>query len=291
MNIAVLLTVHNRREKTLAAIDSVFQQEDLHDVQIKIYVVDDGCVDGTPQAITSKYPNVIILPGGGDLFWNGGMRKAFEAALSFGYDFYFWLNDDTLLFADSIKRLLVQSRELGPKTILVGSTYDSITKIHTYGGVKRISKLRPLKFMPILPGEKAIPADTMNGNCVLIPSKVVEVVGNLDPSFTHGMGDYDYGLRARLMGFSIMIASGYFGVCNRNDKKNTWMDPEESPGKRWSNIRLVNRLPIKEWAIFSRRYAGFFWPIYWASPYIKTILPSRIYLDGMIKKILSKPKG
>lgn len=40
----------------------------------------------------------------------------------------------------------------------------------------------------------------MNGNCVFIPSEIVNAIGNLDPIFSHAMGDIDYGLRAQKKG-------------------------------------------------------------------------------------------
>jgi hypothetical protein len=37
--------------------------------------------DGTSEAVCEAFPQASILRGQGSLFWNGGMRVAFEAAM------------------------------------------------------------------------------------------------------------------------------------------------------------------------------------------------------------------
>lgn len=79
-SIAVLLTVHNRKEKTLRCLQNLFKQEIPADYLIDVYLTDDGCTDGTPEAIRAQYPQVHIIKGNGNLFWNRGMYTAWEAA-------------------------------------------------------------------------------------------------------------------------------------------------------------------------------------------------------------------
>ena len=38
-----------------------------------------------------------VLHGDGQLYWNGGMRHAFAAAIAGDYDYYLWMYDDTVL--------------------------------------------------------------------------------------------------------------------------------------------------------------------------------------------------
>jgi len=39
--------------------------------------------------------------------------------------------------------------------------------------------------------------DTINGNCVLVPAQIANELGALESAYAHGMGDIDYGLRAK----------------------------------------------------------------------------------------------
>ena len=69
--IAVLMTCHNRKDKTLASLDSLFQQKMPADFRLEVYLVDDASTDGTAEAVTQKYPEVKVVEGNGSLFLNG----------------------------------------------------------------------------------------------------------------------------------------------------------------------------------------------------------------------------
>ena len=263
------MTVHNRKEKTLACLDSIFNQEIILDqFAIKVVITDDGSTDGTTGAARKCYPDVNILNGSGDLYWNIGMHLAFGKAIEDGYDFYLWVNDDTILFPEAIARLLRTSKLYQHNAIIAGSTQDPITHQRTYSGVIRLHPARPMHFTPVEPQNEPVPIETMNGNCVLIPKSVVKILGNLDPAFSHATGDFDYGLRAQEKGIQVILAPGYYAYCkkNQNDFKGA------SIGKKLKILISKKGLPPKDWAIFTKRYAGPFWTIYWISPYLKRIL-------------------
>lgn len=278
MKLAMLLTVHNRKYKTLACIESLYSQTLPYEIKFVVFLVDDGCTDGTSEIIRERFPQVRLLHGNGNLFWNGGMRLAFGEALKEEFDYYLWLNDDVQLYSNALICLLSTSQMIGSKAIIVGSLQDLQTGVHTYGGVRRSSCWRPLNFSPVVPQEDPVQVDTMNGNCVLIPAEVAQAVGNLDPLFTHGMGDFDYGLRAKKMGFEIWLAPGYVGICNRNDTRNTWVDTMLPLHERWRKVREPKGLPPHEWMFFARRHAGLLWPIFWFFPYVKLVVSS--FLKG-----------
>jgi GT2 family glycosyltransferase len=278
--IAALLTCHNRKSKTLASLTALFNQQHLPTtVTIDVYLVDDGSTDGTAETVAQSYPQVKILQGDGNLFWNGGMRQAFTEAVQHDYDAYLWLNDDTVLYPHAMSQLLDTChhlRERGEQQIIVtGSTCDPQTQTLTYGGVVRRSWLRPLKFDLVEPGEQVKPCDTMNGNCVLIAREVVQAVGNLDPAFTHYAGDWDYGLRARQQGCTIWIAPGYVGTCSQNYQPGAAVKLSVDLGEGIKKIGQPKGLPVREqtlhpfweWKVFAQRHGGLLWPIYWFIPY------------------------
>jgi GT2 family glycosyltransferase len=269
--VAVLLTIHNRKEVTLHSLEKIQMQEGFSSgEEISIIVVDDGCTDGSCFAIKKFIPKANIIQGTGNLYWNGGMRLAFGTALGHHFDFYLWLNDDTLLFPDAIKKLLNTSIQTGNKSIIVGSLQDPMSGHLTYGGLTRKQCGRKLNFSLVEPANIPMEVETMHGNCVLIPQTVAQAVGNLDPSFTHGMGDYDYGLRARKLGYSVTLAPGYFGTSQKNPLREIWQDKSLPFSIRWKNLVSIQGLPPREWAIFSKRYAGIFWWLFWLSPYFRT---------------------
>jgi GT2 family glycosyltransferase len=271
--LAVLITAHNRKASTLNCLNTLFTQKSLlKNLAFSIFLVDDGCTDGTPQAVVEQFPSVEILKGTGSLYWCGGTHLAFAKALQYNFEYYLWLNDDTNLHATALAAL-VNVNSSNPNAIVVGSLKDPITTHHTYGGVRRVKSWHPLKFEAVHPQKMPLPIDTMNGNLVLIPRSAAHIVGNLDASFTHGIGDFDYGLRARKLGVKLLLAPGYQGTCTRNHIKNTWEDKTLPFYKRWNKIKTPHGLPPREWAFFAKRYAGPFWPFFWLLPYVRSILP------------------
>ena len=56
-----------------------------------------------------------LLRGDGSLFWAGGMRLALGEALKGDYDYYVWLNDDTMLDPNAFKTLLGIHRDLSDR--------------------------------------------------------------------------------------------------------------------------------------------------------------------------------
>lgn len=264
-SVAALLTVHNRRELTLACLRSVTRQSVPADVDI--FLVDDASTDGTAAAVAQEFPTVFLIEGDGSLYWNGGMRRAFRAALAKGYDYYWWLNDDTHLDGEALRTLLSTAERIAEPAIVAGTTRDPLTGRPTYGGVARLDSKRPLRFALVEP----LPRDprrceTMNGNCVLIPKQVAHVVGNIDRRYVQKMGDFDYGLRARQEGFEVWVAPGTVGVCAQHAERRTDERPLMEELRRLGSTK---ELPPRAWSLFTRRWAGPLWPVYWMSPYLR----------------------
>lgn len=284
--IAVLLTCFNRKQDTLNCLRALFDQVNIDDlVSLDIYLVDDGSTDGTEVAVKQMFPQVNIILGDGNLFWNGGMHKAFSVAIKTDYHYYLWLNDDTVLEPDVVQRLVNTSIDLAGQgqttAIIAGATCSAETGTTTYSGVCRQYWWWPLRFSLVEPQSKPVRCDTMSGNCVLIPREVVRLIGNLDDSFKHYLGDYDYGLRASKQGASVWLAPGYIGTCNLSklerrkqvkiDFKNVREKLEQPKGLAIADTDLTS---LREWKVFSKRHGGYLWPIYWIAPYRRLLFAS-----------------
>lgn len=273
LRIAVLMTSFNRREKTLAALTALAASKGLEDVELHGILVDDASTDGTGGAVGQTFPWVQVLHGDGKLFWCRGMHKAFAAALEGNFDYFFWLNDDTMLYPEALSRLLACASECrwrgGKASIVVGSTVDEHSGALTYGGERRAKWWKPITFVRVVPGEQAQACESMNGNLVLIPAEVAQRVGNLEAAFEHAMGDTDYALRARCQGFDIRVAPGVHGTCGHNSISGTYMDKSLPFSRRWRQMLSRKGLPWRSWLILTRRHAGPAWPLYFALPYVK----------------------
>lgn len=276
--IAVILTCFNRKQKTIDCLDAVLSQSSIDDVDIDFFVTDDGSKDGTSDALIQKYPNIHLMRGNGSLFWNGGMRLAWEQALRRKVDFFLWLNDDTFLYPDALRRMLdthsACMARTGKAGIVVGSTHDE-TGHTSYGGELQKSRLRPLTLIKVDPNDTVQQCDTFNGNCVLVSCAASDVLGNLDSGFIHAMGDTDYGLRAKQAGVPVWVMPFYAGTCvNDNHVSGSFADQSLSFMMRLRKVLSPKGLPPRPWAIICRRHTGYLWPVYWLWPYLKILLTS-----------------
>jgi GT2 family glycosyltransferase len=267
-NIAVLITCHNRKEKTLQCLQALYFQKGLElDYVIEVFLVDDGSTDGTAEAIRNQFPKVTIIPGNGNLYWNRGMHKAWEtAANSKDFDYYLWLNDDTFLTEEAVLTLLRQNFS---KAIVCGTTQSIQDRKATYGGYKR----NPHRLL--MPNGEFQECDYCNGNCVLISKDVFRIVGNLDLVFHHAVGDFDYSLRARKLDIGLFIAPSFIGYCESHNEVPKWRSLKLNLKSRMENLYSASSgCYPPEFFVFEKRHNGLLLAIvHYFSTHIRAVLP------------------
>ncbi len=274
--IAVLMTCHNRKEKTLVALKDLHSQRNFEfGYSLSVYLVDDGSNDGTSSAVKAKYPNVNVLKGNGNLYWNRGMYTAWQFASSGNYDFYLWLNDDTNLFPDAVAELLSAAITTDSNAIICGSIESpSIKGEMTYGGGNKLGSRG--KYIPNYPTGIISRCDIINGNCVLVPHSVFVNVGNLDWTFVHAMGDNDYSLRAKKKGIYSYSTGNFVATCEKHDTLPKWQQKQIPLKKRLKNMYSpLGYSPPYEFFIFESRHFGFLTAVkHFFSMHIRVFFPN-----------------
>jgi GT2 family glycosyltransferase len=266
-HVIALLACRNRRNRTIACLESLFAQ-DLQGVDLEAVLVDDGSIDGTVDAVVDLSENVEVIRGDGSLYWARSMSLAEERAMVRRPDFLLWLNDDVVLYPSAVRTLMSARDAARDARIVVGSTVDPKTGLVSYGGVRRID-WHPLRYKLVAPvdGEAQF-CDTFNGNVALVPRKVYRAVGVIDGRFAHAFADFDYGLRARALGFEVAVAGGVVGECGHNPGVS-WRAPSLSLVTRYRLMLGRKGVPIGSLARYLRRHGGTLWPIYIAATYAK----------------------
>lgn len=272
-----LLVCHNRRETTAACIRALLRNPNVRDRDIVLF--DDASTDGTRQAVLALAPGAHIVEGDGNAFWNGGLYKAWRKATEIPCDAFVWLNDDVELQGDAIERTLAHYAEaLGRRPdgrfILVNSVADRQGRL-TYGGLNRQPSPSALRFVRTPSGAELVPLDTFNGNFVVVPRQVVDLIGLNDPLFHHNLGDVDYGLRARKAGVDVWLCPGYAGHCDLNTAKANrgFGSPLLSLREQWRVVGTHHGLPFRSWLHMTRRHSGVFFPLHFLLPYRRLVLP------------------
>lgn len=274
--VTVMLTCFNRIKYTVPCVRALVEGNP--NVSFHFIVTDDNSTDGTKEALGKLPYSMTLLSGNGQLFWNGGMEKALDYALTQAEktDYYLLVNDDVLFFDGAIEALIKRQKgaeegKTGSQAVIVGSTSDKSGRT-SYGGVKLLSK-HFARFALIEPSETYKECDTFNGNCVLIPREVFFKTGNVDRIYRHSMSDYDYGMRIRKLGFMIYNSVEHVGSCNDNDVAGSWRDTTLTRGERLKKKESPKGLPRKDWYHFIRKNYGFFPALYHSvTPYIRIIL-------------------
>lgn len=212
-------------------------------------MMDDGCTDGTAEAVAEMFPQVIILQGDGNLFWNRGMYYCWNEAIKTHHDYYLWLNDDTMLFENALETVFADYSKTREMAIISGCCCDTKTKTETtYGGsvghqiVKMNGQIQNLEWM--------------NGNFVLIPNRVVERIGIIDPYFHHSAGDNEYGCRAMKNGIGVYVSSAFIGTCDRHKWICKSMDARYSLRERIGYLNTPWGARPKETFYLYSKYKG-----------------------------------
>lgn len=271
IKIAVLITSYNRINKTLKCLKDLFCISLPSGFSLDVYLVDDGSSDGTSEVVKNQFPNVNIIKGNGSLFWNGGMRLAWEtASKTKDFDFYLWLNDDTFLDEFAIEELFdcyfSEKNEKNSESIIVGACRESNnSEIFSYGGRNENG--------PVIPNGKQQECKYINGNVVLVSREVFKGLGNLSPEYTHSIGDFDYGLRADGLGIKCYTTTRFVAVCPQN-KSSAWSDPSTPLRDRIKLMYSPKGLNLKEYIIFRKKFWGWRWTIFAIKAFLKVISPT-----------------
>ena len=95
-NIAILLTVYNRKNVTINGITTLFSiMKMMKDFHFEVFMTNDGCTDGTEEEVAALFPSIHIINCSGQLYWSRGMNVAWRAAVRYGkFDYFIWFNDD-----------------------------------------------------------------------------------------------------------------------------------------------------------------------------------------------------
>lgn len=271
MHIAVLLTCHNRVKKTLNCLESFYSSLIPSANKFDVFLLDDGSTDGTGEAVGERFPNINVIEGNGSSFWAGGMRLAWKTASEAkNYNFYLWLNDDTMLDPAAIEQLFFvyqKAKEIKNKETIVAGACRKAPKLDefSYGGRNEEG--------PVIPNGNLQECKYINGNIVLIPNEIHKVLGNISSDYTHGIGDNDYGLRAIKNGFKCFTTRTYIATCSPNEGIPTWCNPKVSLKKRWNAFHSPLGLHIKEYIHFRKKFWGSKWMIFAVKAYLQMLSP------------------
>ena len=278
--IAILLTCHNRKNKTISCLKSLYKATNLskHKIQFDIYLVDDGSTDGTSEEISKDFSEINITKGSGDLFWSGGMRLAWKTALmqNKDYDSFLLLNDDVILTDDFIASLFLTHefclKQYNQSGIYVCSTKDEINSEISYGGTLITHRGLKIKSNLVEPLDVPVPCTMANANILMVTDSVVRAIGILDNRYIHQFGDYDYTLMASEHRIPVLVCPGFGGICG-DDHGNSWLSSNSSLKDRINYLFSPLGLGYNEQLYYLKKHFKYQFPYYFSLLWLKTLFP------------------
>jgi len=275
--IAVLITCHNRKKKTIACLKSLFEAELPSEYKFDVYLVDDSSTDGTSEAVESEFPIVNVIEGNGLLFWAGGMRLAWKTAIKKqNYDVFLLINDDVRLCVDFLNNFIktekhsIKTKRM--KGIYSGATIDENTKKITYGGVNIKTNHLIVRLESLFPTEYPQYCKLTNANILWVNKEVVDKIGIFDVRFTHGIADYEYTLRASKKHIPVLLAPNICGFCE-NDHGNNWKSANISFKERLAYLKSPTGLAYKEYLYYIKKNFPLFLPYSFIMLWLKVLFP------------------
>lgn len=274
LKIASLACSFNRKEKTSAFLKSLLSQALPEGYSLDIYLLDDNSTDGTRKHVQQHFPTVTLIEGTGSLYWAGGMRTVWNAALKSGdYDFFLLLNDDVHLNGDSISRLLAaHTQSQFPENILLGTVYDDNKEKISYGGHKLKSKITGYAYTVVPDDKELLEAQIGNANVMMVDKAAVNKIGILSNEYIHGLADFDYTLTAVKNGVKVWVAPGYYGYCI-NDHGNRWLSGKTTLKKRIAYLYSPTGLAYKEYLHYVWKHFPLMLPTVFTKAWLKTLFP------------------
>ncbi len=214
MKFAILIPVFNRLEytkKALEQLDHLPAQE--FKAEFSVVVIDDGSSDGTEEWIRTRYPEVTLLKGTGNLWWSGSINLGARYAIEeLNCDYLILWNNDIRFEPDYFQELVRLIAESGNDIILGSKVYvaEDEELVWSMGGY-----FRPRSGKYDMYGyfekdreeyEQVREVDWLTGMGTIIPVTVVNQIGYWDErNFPQYHGDCDFTYRAKLAGFKNQV--------------------------------------------------------------------------------------
>jgi GT2 family glycosyltransferase len=228
--VAVVVPVHNGLTRTARFLDSFRQVDYPH---YTIVVVDDGSTDGTASTLAARFPRVVRLAGGGNLWWAGATNRGVRWALDHGYDYVLTINNDTQV-SPGFLGLLVDAARNRPRTI-VGSRIDILGRpgvVWALGSEMAWEKGEIFHLLQrgetrLVDGPELLCTEALTGCGTLVPAACYREVGYYDAvHFPQYHADVEFVLRAARKGWQVLVqtrAVVFNDVTNSTaDRVRTW---------------------------------------------------------------------
>lgn len=234
-DIGVAVLLFNHWPEAGAVLDALFRQTVSPS---KVVVVDNASSCDPTTDIRGRYPEATVLRAERNGGYAAGMNLAMGALAADEPDAYLLLTHDCVLADTALQELseaLGSDPELGVVGPLLGYA-GAPTRVFSAGGTIdhaswKVRHRRTPADLAEWPRQGVERVAWLDGSCMLLRRRVVEVVGAFDERYFLYYEDVDYCLRAQRHGFGVACAVG----------ARAWQQPSDNLTRE---IRIRNQLVL-----------------------------------------------
>lgn len=221
MKVALIILNFNGKQDTLELLDSLTSLSK-KDFEFETIVVDNASSDESVKVVKKRFPHVTLLANSDNLGFAEGNNVGIRYGLKSGADFFFLLNNDTLVAKDTLSKLIdvaISEKKggiFGPKIYFSkgAETHkeeyrgDELGKVIWYAGGKLdwdnvVASHRGVDEVDRGQYEELVKTTFVSGCAMLIRREVFEVVGLFDKKLFLYYEDVDLCMRARKKGYEV----------------------------------------------------------------------------------------
>lgn len=247
VRVAAVIPVYNRKDLTLQCLRSM-ERLDLDDIDLEIFIVDDGSTDGTSDAVIREFPQVNIVRGNGDLWYTGAINLGIEAAMKTAPEFLLLANDDQVYDSHALKFMVESAKRYGPCVVgallLLWDTPHRIFQVSptwkTIWGGWRHWQHQTIWTVP----ETCWDVDLIVGNCMLVTADAVKRFGPMNEILFPNSGDAEFTPRLKRKGIRLLVDPRVRVFCQPNEIPRSIgeMSFKEKFRYLWTDIRMKQNL-------------------------------------------------
>ncbi|MGL4606156.1 MAG: glycosyltransferase family 2 protein [Eubacteriaceae bacterium] len=218
MDISIIIVNYKTLELTSNCIDSVLKSR-TKDLQYEIILVDNNSNDGSVQKISDRFPEIKIIINEKNLGFSKANNLGIKASKG---DYILLLNSDTIVDLDTLTLSFDFIKKhkhigaLGCKILLPNGSLDSACKRSfptPLNGIYHSLHLddafpESVRFgeynLTYIDENKTCSIDCVMGAFMMVPRRVIDIVGMLDEDFFMYGEDVDWCYRIKNAGYQIM---------------------------------------------------------------------------------------
>lgn len=213
--ISIVTVTWNHREEIDPYLNAVARTAKESRHQFEVIVVDNASSDETAAYIRSRNPDINVVESPTNTGFALGTNLGFQRATG---DYLMMLNPDALLNAKALDGMIdfLGSHERAGAVGCALLHKDGSVQVSSYAPMSAksyllnqsflypvVERLRKYLLCVLPPAKKAQGCGYLMGACVIVPRRVYEEVGGMEPSYFMYCEDADWGARIRAAGWRV----------------------------------------------------------------------------------------